>query len=139
MSFGAAASARRGGALADQAPCPCGRGRFGTCCGPVLAGEAATSPEDLMRSRYTAFALGDERHLEATWFPASRPGRVDVDPDTRWVGLEILDAAEASDGRSGTVRFRAHWREGQSGRSGVLEERSRFVKRLGRWYYVEAL
>ena len=43
-----------------------------------------------MRSRYTAFALGDARHLADTWFPATRPDEVSVDAATTWLGLEVL-------------------------------------------------
>ena len=44
------------------APCPCGSGRaFDECCGPFLSGAAAApTPEALMRSRYAAYALGDD-------------------------------------------------------------------------------
>lgn len=40
--------------------CPCGGGPFAECCGPILddASRAATA-EQVMRSRYAAFVLGD--------------------------------------------------------------------------------
>jgi len=139
MSFGAAASAHRGRRLAAEAACPCGRRDFGSCCGPVLDGQAAETPEDLMRSRYTAFALGDARHLVDTWFPGTRPDDLTIDPDTEWMGLVVLDSDTASDGRSGRVRFRAFWREGAAREVATMEEHSRFVRRVGRWYYVDAL
>lgn len=139
MSFGAAASARRGRRLAADAPCPCGRRDFASCCGPVLDGRAAETPEDLMRSRYTAFALGDARHLVDTWFPGTRPGDLTIDPDTEWMRLDIQGSDIAPDGRSGRVRFRASWREGAGGDLETMEEHSRFIRRAGRWYYVDAL
>lgn len=86
-----------------------------------------------MRSRYTAFALGDEQHLWRTWSPRTRPDDVTVDDGVEWTRLEILEAAED------TVRFRAHWRETQTGERGVQEEHSRFERRGGRWSYAEAL
>jgi SEC-C motif domain protein len=103
----------------------------------VLGGEVATTPEALMRSRFTAFALGDERHLRHTWHPGTRPDDLHLDPDTEWTRLEVLEAHQ--DGDRGRVRFRAHWRERASKKTGVLEEHSRFIRRAGAWYYVDAV
>lgn len=90
-----------------------------------------------MRSRFTAFALGDAVHLRETWSPRTRPEDTAPDPDTVWTRLEVLEAS--AEGDAGTVRFRAHWRDRPSGQSGVVAEHSRFVRRAGRWWYVEAL
>ncbi|WP_295842703.1 YchJ family protein [uncultured Microbacterium sp.] len=128
MSFGSAS--RR---PAPDAVCPCGRAVFGECCGPILDGEAAPSAERLMRSRYTAFAVGDAVHLARSWHPRTRPDDIVVDDGTRWSGLEIEDASE--DGENATVTFRASWRHGPD--RGVLRERSRFARRGGRWVYVD--
>ena len=124
MSFGAAAGA-----------CPCGSGgRFDGCCGPLLAGNPAATPERLMRSRYTAFARGDSAHLLRTRHPRTRPAEVAIEPTLRWQRLEVLDSSV--DGDDGIVEFRAHW--SQDGEHGVLHERSTFVRRGGRWVYVAA-
>ncbi len=87
-----------------------------------------------MRSRYTAFALGDARHIAETWHPGTRPDDTAPDPALRWTGLEILDAPPPGPKR-GVVEFRAHHRIG--GRDGVLHERSRFVLQSGRWWYLD--
>ncbi|MCM3696432.1 YchJ family protein [Microbacterium oleivorans] len=139
MSFGAAASAHRGRRPAPDALCPCGRRAFAACCGPVLDGVPAETPEDLMRSRYTAFALADARHLADTWWPATRPDDVSVDDGTSWLGLEVLRSETTPDGRTGRVAFRARWRDTATGESRLLEEDSRFLRRAGRWYYADAL
>lgn len=54
-----------------MASCPCGSGSdYVACCAPYHAGEAeAPSPEALMRSRYSAFALGKAEYLWATLHP----------------------------------------------------------------------
>src|SRR5579859_5003628 len=58
-------------------PCPCGSGRpYPQCCGPLHTGGAAPDAQSLMRSRYCAFVLCDERYLLATWHPSTRPGSV---------------------------------------------------------------
>lgn len=140
MSFGSAAgrAPREGFAtVADDAACPCGSGaRFDGCCAPVLRGAPATTAERLMRSRYTAFVVGDDRHLAGTWHPGTRPAVVDLDPHLRWTGLEILATTAGGPGdRRGTVEFRAGWRDGRE--SGVLHEASRFVFQSDRWWYLD--
>ena len=142
MSFGHAASRRRGGRLLDDtAACPCGSGdAFGGCCGPLLRGGAAPTAERLMRSRYTAFFLGDAAYLEESWHARTRPERVEIDGDFRWTGLQIVDVeAGGVDDTGGVVEFRASWAEGSGPAEthGTLHERSRFVRRGGRWWYLD--
>ena len=121
---------------ASSAECPCGSGAtFDGCCGPLVRNERpAGGVEELMRSRYTAYAVGDLDHLFRTWHPRTRPEDLAPDPDLTWTGLEVLEAEQ--DAGSGIVEFRAHWTV--RGQSGVLHERSRFELRGGRWVYVEA-
>lgn len=121
----------------DADPCPCGGGAYGACCGPLHAGAPAPTAEALMRSRYSAFALGLEPHLLRTWAPATRPRRLDLDPDVRWRRLQIVDTARGGEGDdTGVVEFRAAHR-GPDG-AGVLHERSRFSRDgAGRWVYLD--
>ncbi|GAA2360336.1 YchJ family protein [Saccharopolyspora halophila] len=118
--------------------CPCGLGEpFAECCGPLHAGEKrAASAEQLMRSRYTAFAVGDAEYLLATWHPCTRPAELDLDDEQRWIGLEILEHTGGGpfDDR-GTVRFRAHYR--LRGENHAVSEHSRFAREDGQWYYVD--
>ncbi|HSA49925.1 MAG TPA: YchJ family metal-binding protein [Yinghuangia sp.] len=126
--------------LDPAGPCPCGLdASYADCCGRFHRGEAAAATaERLMRSRYSAFAVGDEAYLLATWHPGTRPARLGLDPRTRWTGLDVL---ATTDGgvfhQEGTVTFRAHYREG--GRDAVLEEHSTFARVDGAWVYVEAV
>lgn len=119
--------------LAD--PCPCGGGEFATCCGPFLAASALpTTAEQLMRSRYTAFVLGDADHLWRTWHPRTRPAEVSLDADVEWLNLTILDAESGGPSdTTGVVEFAARHR------GGVLHERSRFERRAGRWFYLDGV
>ena len=124
-----------------QGPCPCGRlgaGRrplaLAECCGPWLAGAPAPDAERLMRSRYSAFVLGDESHLLATWHASTRPARAEAEPGARWLGLEVRDH-RAVDADHAEVEFVARYR--LAGRGVRLHERSRFVREGGRWFYLE--
>ena len=89
-----------------------------------------------MRSRYTAFVLGEAEYLRRTWHPRTRPDDLALDAATRWAGLEVVttDGGAAADDE-GVVEFRARWTDA-SGR-GELHERSRFARRGGRWIYVD--
>lgn len=118
--------------------CPCGSGHgLGNCCGPLLQGVTdAPTAERLMRSRFSAFALGDVEYLLASWHPRTRPDRIDLDPKQRWLFLDVLETESGGLlDTDGVVEFRAHYRDA-SGR-GELHERSRFVRVDRRWVYLD--
>lgn len=117
--------------------CPCGRGRYATCCGRWHAGVAAPSAELLMRSRYTAYALGLRDYLIETWAPETCPDALVLDesPQPKWIGLDVRNANETGD--TATVEFVARYRLG--GRAYRMHETSHFVKRDDRWLYVDGI
>jgi SEC-C motif domain protein len=120
--------------------CPCGTGLpYAECCGPLHDGTtSAATAEQLMRSRYSAFAVGDPAYLLATWHPTTRPRTLDLDDDARWVGLDVLATSGGTMlTTEGTVEFRAHSVRG--GRAGAQHENSRFLREGGRWYYVDGV
>ncbi len=116
--------------------CPCGRGAYDTCCGPLHAGSPAADAEALMRSRYSAYAKGLADYVSDTWHAATRPGTLAFDevPPIRWLGLDVK--RHVADGDRATVEFVARFRQG-GGRAGRLHETSRFVRESGRWFYVD--
>lgn len=123
--------------------CPCGGSPAGAsfeqCCEPALSNQHwPETAEALMRSRYTAFALGNHDHLFRTWHPATRPTEVSADPSAEWLGLTIheTEAGQASD-ESGVVEFTARYIA--AGRGDSQHEVSLFRKRAGRWMYVAAM
>lgn len=118
--------------------CPCGRNlAWPACCGRLHSGAAtAATAEELMRSRYSAWALNLKPYLLATWHASTRPA--DLDPaqngSTKWLELRVkrhhqIDATHA------TVEFVARYRTG--GRGHRLHEISRFVREDERWFYVD--
>jgi SEC-C motif-containing protein len=121
---------------ATPPPCPCGLAvAYAQCCGRYIDdGVAAPTAVALMRSRYSAFALGRADYLLATWHASTRPPELRFEPPLpRWLGLEVR--AEASTGPdSAEVEFVARLRVG--GRAQRLHERSRFVRENGRWTYL---
>ncbi|GLK16707.1 YchJ family protein [Herbiconiux flava] len=144
MTDSAASAAAGPPGLAADARCPCLSGSpYGECCGPFHAGTAvAPTAEQLMRSRFSAFAVGDAGYLLATWHPSTRPASLELDDSLRWYRLDILSRSAGGPlDTEGVVEFAAHHRPhpGHEGTAGAQHETSRFVREGGRWYYVDAL
>ena len=123
--------------MTDQlhdAPCPCCSGiNHGLCCAPLHAGQPAPSPQALMRSRYSAFALGDTRYLLQSWHPDTRPDTLTLDASTAWRRLDIISAS--TDGTHGEVRFVATQQHGNQWHQ--LAELSRFTRVGQHWLYYD--
>jgi len=121
--------------------CPCGTQQpYANCCGPLHAGQPAPDALALMRSRYSAYVLRDEAYLRASWDPATCPEDLGFDNEgarTQWLGLDIKDHRSTGDDGA-EVEFVARYRIG-GGSAVRLHERSRFVRREGRWYYVDGI
>ena len=124
--------------------CPCGTGLpYAECCGALHDGittgtATAATAEQLMRSRYSAFAVGDAAYLLATWHPATRPAALDLDDDVRWTGLDVLATTGGSLlAAEGSVEFRAHYVRGRQ--AGAQHENSRFLREDGQWRYLDGV
>jgi SEC-C motif-containing protein len=88
-----------------------------------------------MRSRYSAYVLGLEDYLRATWHASTRPAApLALEPGVKWLGLELRQH-RAQDADHATVEFVA--RSKVSGRATRLHETSRFVREDGRWFYLD--
>jgi SEC-C motif-containing protein len=122
----------------ERTKCLCGSGKLlEQCCGRFLIfGQDAKTPEQLMRSRYTAFALGGYGdYLVSTWLPARREGLNGIDlsfKSAEWAELRVIEKAQKAD--SAWVEFKAFFKDGD-GESCCHHERSLFKRIDGRWYY----
>jgi SEC-C motif-containing protein len=124
----------------DTDRCPCLSGdTYGVCCGPLHRGErTAPTAEALMRSRYSAFAVGDAGYLLATWHPRTRPATLELRPEQVWRRLDVLATrAGGPFDDAGEVQFAASFRDAAPGERGRLHELSRFVRDGGAWLYVD--
>jgi SEC-C motif domain protein len=122
-------------------PCPCGRSTpkgqtlsLADCCGPLHSGQAAPDAERLMRSRYSAFVLGDVPYLLATWHPSQRPAELTLETGGKWLGLEVKQH-RVTGPDTAEVEFVARFRVG--GKAVRQHERSRFVREDECWLYVD--
>lgn len=115
--------------ICDRDPCPCGsREPFIDCCKAVIDHDSATTPEALMRSRYSAFVVGAWDYLLQSWHPDTRPSRISS-RNSAWLGLTIVDSNEDQ------VEFIAAFRDGRD--ICALHEISRFAQIDGHWRYLD--
>ena len=123
--------------------CPCGTGfPYTDCCGPLIRGASpADTAEDLMRSRFTAFAKGLWDYLEQTKYPDGQELSAwhktkFMHDDISWTKLDIIDVKKGGvSDEDGEVSFVAHYVE--NGEKKTLQEVSRFIKEEGKWFYSE--
>ncbi|KND54826.1 UPF0225 protein YchJ [Candidatus Paraburkholderia kirkii] len=127
--FGGASPNRR-----PNAPAP----HYEACCGRFIdGGEAPANAMELMRSRYTAYVLGDTVYLRASWAESTCPPDLDASDttNTRWLGLQIRRHTRI-DADHEEVEFVARYKVG--GRAHRLHEASRFIRdSKGKWVYVD--
>ncbi len=121
--------------------CICGKPKpFARCCGQFLSGEKyAKTPEQLMRSRFSAYALGGYgEYLISTWFPDSAKGLTVSELSQKtvnWQRLEVILSSQQGD--KGTVEFKAwFYKLSSSDNMECMHEISDFVRIQSRWFYV---
>ena len=90
-----------------------------------------------MRSRYTAFTLADNTYLMTSWAPETRPKEVKAENDAiQWIGLDVEECEKGgTEDEDGSVTFTAGFLS--SGHLCQLQEKSRFVRQEGLWYYLD--
>lgn len=123
--------------------CPCGSANYSTCCQPLHLGQLiAQSAEQLMRSRYSAFAkqeidyivkttaLLQQQHLDV-------PAIADWSKANQWLRLEVVQAQEKLAKCHAQVEFKAHYHDGQQAQ--MHHEVSHFVKQNGVWYFLDPM
>jgi SEC-C motif domain protein len=129
-----------------KSQCVCGGVPSGAsyerCCARYHAGESyllAPTPEALMRSRYSAYAMGLSDYINATWHDTTRHATLHrFDAAESWLGLEIRRATEVKNDE-GFVEFVARSKPKGGGPALRLHEVSRFVREGGRWFYVDGV
>lgn len=120
--------------------CPCGTGKhYDNCCGAFIEKQnLPATPEELMRSRYTAYSQANIDYIVATM---TSPASDDFDKEEArqwatkiaWLKLEVLKSGQ--DGDKGMVEFRAHY--AANGKQHAMHEISEFHLVDGQWFYVD--
>jgi len=124
--------------------CPCGTGlALEACCGPIMDGATAASPEALLRARYSAFAI---RRIDSFMNDTITPEmRAEFDPkaveqsarDAEALGLEIRATSGGGDEDTGTVEYVARFRV--RGQIQAHHELATFHRVDGAWLYADAV
>jgi SEC-C motif domain protein len=112
--------------------CPCGsKNLYNFCCLPLHQHQHhAISSEQLMRSRYSAYAKHIPGYILDTWHPSTRPKTLTL-PITQWLSLHILRSEFT------TVEFLAFYKNNKQKQ--CLHETSQFILDHDRWFYLKAL
>lgn len=117
--------------------CYCGSEKlFEECCEPFIKRiSLPTTPEALMRSRYSAYCCGDADYLLLTTHPTTRRlhNKAEIrawSKQNKWTKLEVILA------KGDLVCFKAHYFD-INGHRQVHYEKSRFMKHHGKWYYLD--
>lgn len=124
----------------DLTKCPCGSGKpYQECCEELHSGKRqAETPTELLRGRYTAYALQNGDYVKASWHPdfcPAVPPRFMVS-DYRKIKLTRLEILrEEITGDTGVVEYIARLRVGT--RFDYIHEIAIYVKTGGRWYYTD--
>jgi len=121
--------------------CYCNSKRtYSECCEPIILGKQyAQTAEQLMRSRYSAYVVGNINYLMSSHHPSTRPikERKSILKWTKslsWVSLEIVSKQNGQQhDNEGNVEFKALYME--NGKLECIHENSYFVKEKNKWHY----
>lgn len=109
------------------------RRKFSECCEPFLTHSLKPStPKELMRSRYSAYVLGDGAYLVATTVEENRYEDdikliQEFSSSVVWLKLDIISEIE------NIVEFKAYYRDADGVK--VQHERSSFIFKDEMWLY----
>lgn len=119
--------------------CLCGSGQsYHRCCLAFHAGKRyPETAEQLMRSRYTAYALHLKNYLLETWAVSTRPAEFEFENELDWQSLTINHSQKGQlKDKQGWVSFTAFYQAGSE--CGKLQEKSFFIRdQQGHWCYVD--
>ncbi len=116
---------------------------YAECCETLITGGVlATTPEQLMRARYSAYVVHDVPFIMNTTAPKTRETIDETavkrwSEQTVWKSLEILETAIEADDQKGTVEFMAQYKE-----SDVYvkhHEIASFERFDGNWLFVDGV
>lgn len=114
----------------------CSNRLFSDCCEPIIKNTSALDPEQLMRSRFSAYAVKNYAYVLATYAPEQRRSlnlstlRKSTN-NTRWLKLDVLGSSERD--AVGIVEFIATYALDTD--YFRIHELSSFIKQDAHWYY----
>ncbi|UTA46824.1 SEC-C domain-containing protein [Simiduia sp. 21SJ11W-1] len=113
--------------------CPCGSANaYAQCCAPLHQGAPAATPEALMRSRFSAHALGLLDYILASWASEARAA-IDTGALSQWLGEAQFGQLRVLGAQQDWVEFECWYL--QAGQLHSLHDRSFFIQEDGHWRY----
>lgn len=129
----------------EKEQCPCqSLKHYVDCCGRYHKGrDNAPTAEALMRSRYSAYALGNASYLFKTWHPSTRPtlqSLKKLGPQTL-ISLKIVstNAGKAEDNKGMVEFISSRYSPSLMGEIEQHKEKSLFTKINNKWVYIDAI
>ncbi len=128
--------------ISINASCPCGSGdKYKKCCRIYHQGAKAPDALTLMKTRYSAYAANEYAYIIKTTHPKNPDYSIEMQTwktsilafsnHTEFLGLEIIEFIDTP--HEAFATFTAHLS------SGILNEKSRFLKTDGKWLYVDGV
>ncbi|ENX59188.1 MULTISPECIES: YchJ family protein [Acinetobacter] len=127
--------------MTSSQDCPCGQGQYAACCQPLhLKQQVAQTAEQLMRSRYSAFALQQIDYILQTTAlgqqsALDRAAIADWSQSNQWLKLDVVQHQPKLDKTHALVEFKAHYHDGTQAH--VHHEISHFVLHQQQWYFLD--
>ena len=122
--------------------CPCGTNiNYSECCELIhLQKSKAQTPEQLMRSRYSAYALNNADYIYQTYAKTSQDKQSVHEiqlwaQETTWLSLTIIDSSEYQKVTHPTVTFEAIYKNNSTFYK--MKETSTFIQEHNLWRYVD--
>jgi SEC-C motif-containing protein len=113
---------------------------FSACCEPIISKLNAASPEQLMRSRFSAYVLKNYEYILASYASEFRKN-LSIENlqesalNTTWLDLQVLDTTDNN--TNGTVEFVATY--SVDGEFFEMHELSNFIRQNDKWYYTDGV
>ncbi|MCU4674639.1 YchJ family protein [Catenovulum sp. 2E275] len=121
--------------------CPCqSQLTFETCCAPLIQQQKhAETAEQLMRSRYSAYATQAVDYIYQTQLPDSRSDNLKAEiaefaNSVKFVGLTVLNSQQMTESQA-QVEFIAKYID--TDKLVCMQEVSNFLKQDNSWFYVD--
>ena len=119
--------------------CPCGLNKsFENCCLEIINSKSAATAEQLMRSRYSAYATYNAKYIFDTYASTIKQEQSVTDitqwvKQCKWVGLCVISTS--NNGNAANVEFSANYIK--KSKLYQLHENSKFIKTAGNWHYLD--
>ncbi len=123
--------------------CYCGNPKpYSDCCQPIHKDHnLAHTPQQLMRARYSAHVAGLVDFVVGTYHPSCNAEQereaITESIQSNWQKLQVVSCQNGSNTDEGFVHFKAYFK--QDDKEFCLEERSRFIRENGLWYYIDGV